>query len=301
MYSFEQVRWHDFINCIKHIEIKWVLLMAAALAISMFLRSIRWQIITRLPWSEVGRVWEASCIGYLGTAIYPAKAGDVLKIVRLQKLTGISSGEAVVSTVVDRILDGLALCVLLCILLLAWGKQLLIGSGIWWIAIGFILAFLIVAFYCLNGHRLERFFLWLAEKNVLGRGLNQIYQQSMRGMNLLRSPQLIFPCLLLQTLITLFDVMACWFLFHAFGWKEMSLLPALVMLVYLAAAFSLPSTPGYIGVYQVASIFALSLFGIGESEAVAYGTIFQTVAFILFVGVGLKAQFWKAERALHLD
>jgi len=37
--------------------------------------------------------------------------------------------------------------------------------------------------------------------------------------------------------------------------------------VFLGIGTSLPSAPGYAGVYQVACIFALALFGVGESQA----------------------------------
>jgi hypothetical protein len=38
---------------------------------------------------------------------------------------------------------------------------------------------------------------------------------------------------------------------------------------------SLPSAPGYAGVYQVACLLELALFGIGESQAVAYSIVLQ--------------------------
>ena len=47
------------------------------------------------------------------------------------------------------------------------------------------------------------------------------------------------------------------------------------MLVFLALGTSLPSAPGYAGVYQIACVLALALFGIGESPAVAYSIILQ--------------------------
>lgn len=292
-YSFSQVAWNEFIHAIRNIEPAWVAIMVTTFLLSMFLRCIRWHIITVLPWSDLKKVWEATAIGYLGTAIYPAKAGDILKSIRLQQLTGISHTEALLSTVIDRLFDGLALCGLLAILVIAWGKQLNLNVFIWIVAVGFIFGLVIIALYSINGYRLERLFSMLETKNKIGKWLYKTYHHSLEGVRLLKSPKLICSCLTIQAFITLFDILACWLLFYAFGWKELSLFPAMIMLAYLAAAFSLPSTPGYIGVYQIASIFALSNFGIGESEAVAYGTIFQTITFILFVTVGIQAKLLK--------
>lgn len=300
VYSFSQVQWSDFTSSIKNVAAPWITIMAASFLFSMFLRSIRWQIITGLPWVNLSKVWEATAIGYLGTAIYPAKAGDILKSIRLQQLTGISNTEALMSTLIDRLFDGLALCGLLAILVIAWGKQLHLNFVIWIVAACFILGLFVIALYSVSGHRLERLFSFLATKSKIGTRLNQIYQQSLTAVHLLRSPKLLCSCLTVQILITVFDVLACWFLFYAFGWKELSLLPAIIMLAYLAAAFSLPSTPGYIGVYQIASIFALKNFGISESEAVAYGTVFQTITFVLFVSVGIQAKLRSTKKYIRL-
>ena len=94
------------------------------------------------------------------------------------------------------------------------------------------------------------------------------------------------------------DILACWLLFLAFGWN-LPFMAAIVVLVYLMAAMTLPSSPGYVGVYQVATLFALSAFGIEESAAVAYGTILQVVSLALFVGVGGWAYYKKSAPAQH--
>ncbi|WP_058469784.1 lysylphosphatidylglycerol synthase transmembrane domain-containing protein [Legionella jordanis] len=299
LYSFWQVHWDEFLTCIKNIDLRWIIVMAVSLLLSMFLRSIRWQLILGLPRQDMGRVWDATCIGYLGTAIYPAKAGDVLKILRLQKTTGITTGEALMSLIVDRIFDGLALSALLAVSILAWGKLLNVSHSLWLVVAGFMVVFLLLSWFCISGHRLEPLFLKLSNKHSFGKWFYQFYQQSLNGLKLLKSPKRLFACGGIQAFITAFDILACWYLFLAFGWKDLSLLPAIIILVYLAAAFSLPSTPGYIGVYQIASIFALGLFGIRETEAVAYGTVFQTIAFILFVGVGIQAQLGKTKHSLR--
>lgn len=300
VYSFLQVQWPDFITSIKNIEPLWVATMATFFLLSMFLRSMRWHVITALPWSNAGKIWEATAMGYLGTAIYPAKAGDVLKSIRLQQLTGISNTEALISTIIDRLFDGLALCGLLLILIITAGKQLNLSGVIWLVAAAVLLALVIISIYSISGYRLERLFSSFASKNKTGKWLNQVYHHSLSAVRLLKSPRLLSSCFIIQLVITLFDILACWALFYAFGWKDLSLFPAMMVLAYLAAAFSLPSTPGYIGVYQIASILALKHFGINESEAVAYGTLFQTITFILFVTAGIQAKCIKSEKYIRL-
>jgi len=274
--------WSDFTSAIINVELKWVLLMALALLASMLLRSIRWQVIAALPLHATSKVWQASCVGYMGSAIYPAKAGEILKIVKLQQLTGLKHSQAIMSTLLDRVLDVIALLILL-ILINAQDHYFHLLSNTQIALLCCVIAFLLMGLYSLG-------FVWAASKTKFGNWLHSIYQHILEGVRLLKLQRLILPCLMLQFLITTLDILACWLLFCAFGWTDLYFMPAATMLVCLAAVFCLPSTPGYIGVYQVAAIFALAFFGINESKAVAYGTLFQAIAFILAVGVGLQNQ-----------
>ncbi|WP_133136375.1 lysylphosphatidylglycerol synthase transmembrane domain-containing protein [Legionella rowbothamii] len=287
-YTCWHMDWNEFISVLKNIETKWALAMMFALLASMFLRSLRWQIIAALPWSDTGKVWKASCAGYFGSAIYPAKAGEVLKIVRIQQLTGIRGGEAVVSALFDRIIDAITLFLLLAILVSTKSGYFNVSSttkiAIW----GLIVLLTGVTFYCIGERRLEQFWLWIASKNKMGKWLYTMYQEFLAGLQLLKLKRFIAPCLILQLIITFLDVAACWLLFYALGWTELPIIAAVTVLVYLAAIFCVPATPGYIGVYQIAAIFALASFGINKSEAVVYGTVFQIIAFILAVGVEVE-------------
>jgi len=72
-----------------------------------------------------------------------------------------------------------------------------------------------------------------------------------------------------------------------------------VVLVYIAAAASLPSSPGYVGVYQIATLFALRPFGIDDSSSVAYGTVLQVLTLILFICSGSWAFLKQRARNHH--
>jgi len=54
----------------------------------------------------------------------------------------------------------------------------------------------------------------------------------------------------------------------------------LLLWVFLAAGSALPSAPGYVGVYQVAAIFALSIYGVEPSRAVATALVLQVTTLI---------------------
>lgn len=285
-WSFSLVNWDAFLLALTSVKPLWIALSATSLLLSMFLRSIRWHILTGLPSRDQPKVWEATCIGYLGNAIYPARAGDVMRMLRLQQLTGLGGGLAIGSGVIDRILEGLGLCALLLILLLSSKVGLEARQGLFAVAFLFLAAAAVAVGFVMSGHRLRALFEHQLFLGKWGARLKRWYEECLSGLQVLRSPRRLILAFAVQGMVSLFDILACWFLIQSFGWV-LPFMAGVVVLVYIAAAASLPSSPGYIGVYQIAALFALRPYGIDASASVAYGTIMQVLTLILFIGSGL--------------
>ncbi|MBK7422041.1 MAG: flippase-like domain-containing protein [Propionivibrio sp.] len=285
IWSFSLVNWESFFLALSSMNPFWIVLSAASIFISMLLRSVRWHVVTGLLLKDHSKVWEATCIGYLGTAIYPARAGDVMRMLRLQQLTGLGGGLAIGSGVIDRIIEGLGLCGLLLVLMLSWKVGLEASQGLIVVAFLFFAAAVGATVFVLSGHRLQGLIDRLSMWGKWGVHLKRWYEQSLAGLQVLRSPRRLILAFSMQGLVSLFDVLACWLLIRSFGWT-LPLMVGAVVLVYIAAAASLPSSPGYVGVYQIATLFALRPYGIDESSSVAYGTVLQVLTLILFICSG---------------
>jgi uncharacterized protein (TIRG00374 family) len=292
VWSFSLVNWDVFLEAVTSVKPEWIALSAASLFLSMRLRSIRWHILTGLAAKDRSKVWEATCIGYLGAAIYPARAGDVMRMLRLQQLTGMGGGLAIGSGIIDRILEGLGLCGLLLIILFSWKLGLEAQQGLFAVAFLFLFAAVVAAVFVVRGHLLRSLFERLARVGKWGAKLSLWYEQSLSGLQVLRAPRRLVMAVCMQGLVSLFDVLSCWFLIQAFGWA-LPFLAGVMVLVYIAAAASLPSSPGYVGVYQIATLFALRSYGINDSASVAYGTVMQVLTLSLFIGAGSWASFKK--------
>jgi uncharacterized protein (TIRG00374 family) len=285
--AFSQIQWGAFTAALTSVRPQWVIVAALCMSLSMFLRALRWSLITGLPQQDLMKVWEATCIGYLGI-IYPARAGEVLRMLRLKQLTGMGGGLAIGSAVIDRIVEGLALCSLLFVVAVTWHAGLVGERGLFGLAYVFLVLAAAVVVFIVSGHRLRIVFQWLERKGGLGARLSRWYEESLAGLQILRSPKKVALTLFVQFVISVLDLCVCWFLFNAFGW-DLSFSSSLIVLLYLAAAVSLPSTPGYVGVYQIASLYALRPAGIEGASAVAYGTVLQVITLTLFTGAGVWA------------
>lgn len=288
LFAFSRVDWRLFIATLSSVQLAWVAASSASMLAAMLLRSLRWHLIAGLPRTELPKVWEAACVGYISSVIYPARAGEVLRMLRLQQLTGLGGGLAIGSTVIDRIFDGLGLCCLIALMLLTSSGKMEARNGLFGLAAVFLIGAGSVAIFVVGGHRLQNIFQRLAAAGKAGVRLHRWYEQCLVGLQALRSVRQLGRAFLLQGLVSFFDLLTCWLLLNAFGF-QVPITASLVVLIYLAAAVSLPSTPGYVGVYQVVALFALRPFGIEASAAVAYGTVLQMLTLAMFAAAGIGA------------
>ena len=54
---------------------------------------------------------------------------------------------------------------------------------------------------------------------------------------------------------------------------------------------ALPSTPGYVGVYQFVAVTVLAPFGIGRDSALAYILVLQAVGYVVVLVLGLPGVY----------
>jgi uncharacterized membrane protein YbhN (UPF0104 family) len=62
---------------------------------------------------------------------------------------------------------------------------------------------------------------------------------------------------------------------------------ALLVVVGLGLGSALPSTPGYVGIWQFVAVTLLTPFGFGQSDAIAFILLFQAVSYVIFLFWGL--------------
>jgi glycosyltransferase 2 family protein len=288
-YSLANLDWRIFSSSLNAVDLKWLTVFIMTLLLTMVLRAWRWHLISGLPSSHWFAVWRASCIGYAGTAIFPARAGEVMRVIHLQRSERVSTGLAIGSSVVDRLADAVAICILIGLGLALFVSDHAIEHRFFVMAGILLIAILATISFLLGGNRWGGvIFALLNRAGTIGSRIGRWSSQAFSELQKLRDWRRLSAVVGLQLVISAFDVLACWILLWAFGWT-LPLTAALLTLICLAVASALPSTPGYFGVYQVAAMAALHEFGLARSEALAYGTLLQVCNFGLFLAVGIWA------------
>ncbi len=75
---------------------------------------------------------------------------------------------------------------------------------------------------------------------------------------------------------------------HAIG-LSIGLPLAFLLIAGLGLGSALPSTPGYVGIYQFVAVSVLTPFGLSRTDAIAYILFYQAVSYLVVLSWGLIA------------
>ncbi|MCK5523897.1 MAG: flippase-like domain-containing protein [Thiomargarita sp.] len=281
---FYALDWHAFFTALKTIRIPELLLAGGVVIIVIALRSLRWNLVTRMPLTHFKHFWQAANIGYLGNIIYPARAGEVLRVVALHHFASLKFGRALSSAVIDRMLDMIVVGIFTLLVLWIHGHKIdpNVGKGVIGI---FILATLILTLLVIFVDRLFAYVQQWTTQKKWQKQLQELLLHGLEGIQVFRHTSNIVTVLLLTTFIFMLDYFWMWQVMLAFGW-DLPFEAALTVGVFLLVSISLPSAPGYVGIFQVACVLALGLYGIDQSLAVAYSIVLQLLSFSIMAVQG---------------
>lgn len=274
--------WQTFFTAFETVRFTG-LVQAALFIIAMIgLRALRWNLIAGLPLTHFKHFWQAINIGYLGNFIYPVRAGEVLRIGALHHFTAIPLGRAATSAVIDRMVDVIALGLFMLLVLWLHGKGIdpNIGKGV--ISIFTLASLTLILLVVYVNFLQQKAQQWVVSEKW--HSLKVSYLHVLEGIQAFRQVHNLLIILPMSLFIFSVDYYWIWKIMQAFGWS-LPFEAALTTGVFVIVGVSLPSTPGYIGIYQVACVLALRLYGIDESSAVAYSIVLQLVTFTV---IGLQ-------------
>jgi len=284
---FSYLDWEAFFTALKTVRIPQLLLAGGIIIIIIALRSLRWTLVASMPLTTFKPFWYAANIGYLGNMIYPARAGEVLRIMAVHHLVPLVLGRAITSSVIDRMFDMIVVGVFTLLVLWIHGHRIdpNLGKGV--ISV-FILATLILTLFIIFANHLHaRVQRWKTQKKWQHK-LQEWLVHAIEGLQVFRQARHVLIALLITTAIFVMDYFWMWQITVAFGW-DLPFEAGLTVGVFLLLSISIPSAPGYIGIYQVACVFALGLYGIDQTLAVAYSIVLQLLSFAIMGIQGILA------------
>ena len=299
--ALRNLDWQIFFDTLKNAQYVYLPIVLLWSSTSFLIRALRLRVLLTsekpLPMSNV--FW-ANMAGYLGNNILPARAGELVRAAYLARKNNISASYALAVGLVERLMDLIALIVLGSFALSSIGvvspvfQNALKGVSILGL-IGLVVIFVLPHFEELAGHLIMTLPV-LKEAHKIK--LDHFLQQFLSGLKSLHSFKRIVQFTGLTGLIWLLDAIGTVLLTYILR-IPLLLQQAFVLLAALGLSSAIPSTPGYVGVYQFVAVTTLAPFGISKADALAYILISQILGYLIIGFWGLLSlwQFNKQPEA----
>lgn len=216
-----------------------------------------------------------------------------MRIAALVRLLPASLSESLGSAVLDRVLDA---CVLL---LSAWAVSIVVAAGVvpsrWVVGLSWFLACLVAGFALMHTQDFHSWLAawperWLQRWKIRPAAFLVVFNAMVR--RIVRSSTSI-PVLTATCAVWLVDYLAVAAALWSTG-LDLPITATLLLWVVLAAGSALPSAPGYIGIYQIAAVWGLSVYNVPTHQAVATAFVLQLVT----LGVSLAGGGHETARLL---
>ena len=286
----------------------WLLLLTVVVATLTFpVRAIRWRLILRdaegRPFSLLA-LWHATAIGFMANNLLPARAGEVARAYVASRQLPVRFTTALGTIAVERVFDALVMLGLMAVAIAApsFPAHALVGGR----SLAGVAASTAVLFGALLGMALliaNRPGPWLVLVERIARRVlpvpaaDRVVRTSdgiVEGLAVLKSPARFTGVVLWSLVLWIKNAAAFAICFRAFG-LDVPLDAALLLQGIIGFGVAIPSTPGYGGVFEAATLFTLQLYGVDPSLAIAYALTYHLTTFVPITLLGL----WSLSR-LHL-
>jgi len=289
-YSLRGIDWHQVWSTLATTQLNYIGFMLIVTTASLFLRAVRWRVLLQAggPVSIATAFW-ATCAGYFGNNYLPARAGELVRTMMVDSEAGLGRTFVLTTALSERIVDAITLVLISSLVLLT----LPVRPG--WYATA-ARPFAIVGICGVLGiailPRLERFWHYLLDRAPVPerfRGkLTHILEQILFGLKAFHDWRRLAAFLSLTAVIWFMDAIG--FILAARSLNLILTVPMTYLLMTgLGLGSALPSTPGYVGIYQFVSVEILMPFGFARAPVIAYTLLLQVLQYISTAVWGLFA------------
>jgi len=316
--AFRQVPFSDLMAYLKSINYLWIIPTILLALAGFTLRVYRWQLI--LGSSQPVGFWQAFhplMIGFMLNCILPGRVGEVARPIILQQKEQFPFSTGLATVAAERTFDAIIL-----LLLFSWmltvvqidpvleihfggyilNKTLLISAakGITRLSLLLLAGIVLVALES-SRNWMNRLFLRIPKLFFFTSQAFQelVYQRFSlflvrftltfsRGFLLLKEPWKMAECFGLSLLIWGLNVLSYYTMTLGAPGVELSFAELSVVMVIVCLFISIPSVPGFWGIWEAGGVFALALFGVSAKDAAGFTLANHAVQMfpVIIVGMG---------------
>lgn len=319
--AFRNIPLNELISYLQTVNYFWFLPALILGVFSFFIRVLRWKTIVNSvsPVSFMG-IYHPLMTGFMLNCILPGRIGEIARPAILLKQEKIPFSTGMGTVVAERAFDLISLIILFTLLIsqvdvdpdlaVTFGNYELsaaifesVCSGILKVAIVLIAGIILINIKSLRnimGSTILSlpsclFFLNATAKKSLSEKLLQpivnLLENFSLGFTLLKSPKKIIACMVLSLMVWLTQAFSYHIMTFGCPGVELSFIQTATVMVIICFAISLPSVPGFWGLWEAGGIFALSLFSVARENAAGYTLANHVVQIIPVIIIGMISAF----------
>lgn len=269
-------------------SLPWLLAGVSLATATFVIRVPRWRYLLRVEGGAplgAGPAWHGIAIGFMANNLIP-RSGEFLRAWVASRLAPVSFTSALSSVAVERIFDGLTLTMMLAVALLSPAippdarvgemlvRDLAVRGGIACL----ILLAGALAVVAMPG-RAERLTRWLVPWPGIADRLVGLLGGVVHGLGAMRSPARLGAVAVWSVILWSAGAASFWLVGRAFG-IDLGVGGALLLQGVLAFGVAVPSTPGYVGVFEALIVAVLVIFGVERDLAFACAVTYHVTTFI---------------------
>jgi uncharacterized protein (TIRG00374 family) len=279
----------DVRRALEEAQVGFVLAAVAVFGVGYFFQAVRWRSIAATPQVGVKSFYEMVIAGLACNNVLPVRIGEVLRAGWLSKRARIPGGRALGSVALDRVCDIVTLVLFLVVGLQAvptpdWLRRIVVGAVILLLVLAAGLVFARVYTRSRDRDRLE-------ERGRIRRIARDTIDMLGEPFGRRRAAVWIGLSIVTWTLGSL----AVYLVARSVG-IDLSPVEAVFVSSALALGVAIPSSPGYVGTYQLLGVESLGLLDVPVNDALAFAILMQASWYVPTTLVGGAILGWRAIR-----
>jgi len=302
-YFIRMCNFGEMLKAMKEAKIGFVLLTLISIFATYWARAVRWRFLLRpLKRVTVGPSFSATIIGFTASNIFPMRAGEFVRAYVLAKNENIRATSTFATIVVERLCDGFCVLAILVLALtvipfpnppdvsqLSEPMQKIVaaitqqrlryfGYSTLALYLGIISILLFLRFAPRKTELIISKVLFFAPKTAIRKVTDALLSFS-EGIASINTPAQAANVFVWSLLTWGAIVIGPWLLSLAFG-LTLPVYTGLFVTAILTVGVMLPSSPGFIGIFQLATAAAMVLLGVQEQVATSYALMLWALSII---------------------
>jgi uncharacterized protein (TIRG00374 family) len=231
-------------------------------------------------------------MGYFGNNFLPARAGELIRAAAIGQAAGIGASYSLATAVTERVMDAAILVIISLLAIISYGNlpTVLVNATSSMAVLS--LVGLVGLFFTPH---LKKQIEWMIEKIIIYKKLKELalnfLERFLLGMSSLQLPGKLLQFSGYSLLIWTLDAVIAIWVGAAFN-ITLSFPMSIIVIAALGLSSAIPSTPGYIGVYQFVAKAVMTPFGFLPSDILVFILAYQALG---YVGLGIWGGlgFWQ--------